>query len=155
LLIHHCGKDAALGGRGHSSLKSGVDTEFELTSRADSRVIKVTKSRDGEAGREFGFTLEIVSVATDEDGDEVTSCFPQPCTPPPPPKKMPSGQQNAKLLMELERLAIGGAGIWTGPEIRKIAVGLGIHRNTAASAVTNLQKSGFLVPTIGGLKLAN
>lgn len=155
LLIHHCGKDATLGGRGHSSLKGGVDTEFELTNRADSRVIKVTKSRDGESGREFGFNLEIVQIGVDEDGDPITSCFAASCVPPPPPKKMPSGQQNAKLLMELERLAVGNAGIWTGPEIRKIAVGLGIHRNTAASAVTNLQKSGFLIPTIGGLKLAN
>ncbi len=34
----------------------------------------VSKQKDGEMGAEFGFTLDVVVLGVDEDGDEITSC---------------------------------------------------------------------------------
>ena len=61
MLIHHTGKDASRGARGHSSLKAAVDSEIEIQIDQDAegrvlrRVMYVTKQRDGEAhwGREL------------------------------------------------------------------------------------------------------
>lgn len=61
MLIHHTGKDAARGARGHSSLKAAVDTEMEVqvevteSGQVTRRQMWVTKQRDGLAqwGREL------------------------------------------------------------------------------------------------------
>ena len=34
LVVHHCGKDAAKGARGHSSLRAATDVELEVTPTA-------------------------------------------------------------------------------------------------------------------------
>ncbi len=75
LIVHHCGKDASRGARGHSSLKAAVDVEIEVTKGSDGdRVITLTKSRDGEDGARFGFRLETVVLGEDADGDPIASC---------------------------------------------------------------------------------
>jgi hypothetical protein len=75
VIVHHTGKDAARGARGHSSLKGAVDTEIEVEELANGeRAATVTKSRDGEAGQRFGFRLAVHEVGRDEDGEVVTSC---------------------------------------------------------------------------------
>jgi hypothetical protein len=75
LVIHHCGKNAALGMRGHSSLKAAIDTEIEVTRAAKAlSVATVLKQRDGEIGEEIPFNLHAVHLGVDEDGDPITSC---------------------------------------------------------------------------------
>jgi hypothetical protein len=76
MLVHHTGKDQSRGARGHSSLFGAVDTELTLTVDRDTkrRTLTVTKQRDGEDGREFGFRLRKVPLGTDKDGDPVFSC---------------------------------------------------------------------------------
>jgi RecA-family ATPase len=75
MLIHHSGKDASRGARGHSSLRAAVDTEIELTKGDDgSRMARVTKQRDMAGGAENHFTLEQVTLGRDSDGEAVTSC---------------------------------------------------------------------------------
>lgn len=75
MLIHHSGKDAARGARGHSSLRAAVDTEIELSKdEAGVRIARATKQRDLPVGREDIFELEVVTLGRDRDGDEVTSC---------------------------------------------------------------------------------
>lgn len=76
LLVHHSGKDAAKGMRGHSSLLAALDTAIEVnhdetTSRRDWRV---SKSKDGADGEVNPFRLEVVQLGYDADGDPVTSC---------------------------------------------------------------------------------
>lgn len=72
-IVHHSGKDASKGARGHSSLRAAMDTELSVD-RADTdsplRIIKVTKQRDGADDLKFGFTLEPTFLRYDED--EVT-----------------------------------------------------------------------------------
>jgi hypothetical protein len=74
LLVHHTGKDASKGLRGHSSLYAALDGAIEV-SRADGRrEWGVAKSKDDETGQVHAFRLEVVTVGFDDDGDEVTSC---------------------------------------------------------------------------------
>jgi hypothetical protein len=59
--VHHCGKDAARGPRGHSLLRAATDTEIEVTAGA----LKVTKQRDMERGEAYGFKLTDVYIGDD------------------------------------------------------------------------------------------
>lgn len=77
MLVHHSGKDQGKGARGHSSLRAAVDTEIELVNDADHRIATTKKQRDLEGGKVSAFTLDIVELAKDNDGDPITSCIVQ------------------------------------------------------------------------------
>jgi len=64
LVIHHSGKDAAKGLRGHSSLLGAVDTELELIRFEDQPkgVLTVSKQKDGEDGLRFGFQMVEIDI---------------------------------------------------------------------------------------------
>lgn len=74
VIVHHAGKDATQGARGHSSLRAAVDVEIEVKGQSGVRTARVTKSRDGEIGRELLFELRPFVIGTDDDGEEVTTC---------------------------------------------------------------------------------
>ncbi len=78
ILVHHTGKDAARGARGHSSLRAATDTEIEVANEDDNRAAMVTKQRDHQGGETFAFDLKSVLLGSDQDGDEVTSCTVEP-----------------------------------------------------------------------------
>lgn len=69
--VHHAGKDADRGARGHSSLRAAVDTELELRVDEGLRSVSVTKARDGELGARIGFELVPVSIGVDANGTNV------------------------------------------------------------------------------------
>jgi len=73
MVIHHSGKDTSKGARGSGSLRAASDTEIELT--RDAHVIMATqrKQRDMPIGEPFAYTLKLVSIGEDEDGEAVTS----------------------------------------------------------------------------------
>lgn len=74
LLIHHSGKDASKGARGHSSLNGAVGFEMVINrEQGEPGIAKVAKLREGEAGAEFGFNLKGVDLGFDQDGDPVSS----------------------------------------------------------------------------------
>lgn len=78
MLIHHSGKDASRGARGHSSLRAAADTEIELTRSGAVVMAEAKKQRDvSELGR-FAYTLKSVPIGLDGDGDEVTSAVVEP-----------------------------------------------------------------------------
>jgi KaiC/GvpD/RAD55 family RecA-like ATPase len=70
VFVHHSGKDATKGARGHSALFAAADTVIGV---ADN-VATVEKSRDGESGKTYGFTLRVVDLGADDDGDPMTTC---------------------------------------------------------------------------------
>lgn len=71
LVIHHTGKDASKGSRGHSSLLGAVDTEIEIVDR----MIRTTKQRDHEPlDPEIRFSLQTVDLGFDRRGRTMTSC---------------------------------------------------------------------------------
>ncbi len=74
VLVHHTGKDATRGLRGHSSLLAALDAAIEISRDKDVRQWQVAKSKDGLDGAACGFKLEPVSLGLDSDGDEITSC---------------------------------------------------------------------------------
>lgn len=76
LLVAHTGKDEAKGVRGWSGLKSNADGVILVESEDGSgaRVFTADKVKNGPAGRRFGFSLDVVPIGADEDGDQVTTC---------------------------------------------------------------------------------
>ncbi|MDZ4397976.1 AAA family ATPase [Hydrogenophaga sp.] len=91
LLVHHTGKDATKGMRGHSSIYAAMDAVIEVSRTAGRREWSVAKSKDDTDGKAHGFMLEVVDLGDDESGDPITSCVVRaddapPDNRPPPPK---------------------------------------------------------------------
>lgn len=78
LLVHHSGKDATKGMRGHSSLHAALDAAIEVKRSGDDREWSVAKAKDGADGKAHPFKLEVVDMGEDEDGDAITSCVIRP-----------------------------------------------------------------------------
>lgn len=74
LLVHHVGKDAERGARGHSSLIAAVDASLMVVRSAKGRFWEAKKVKDGLDGTRGDFELEPVTLGVDADGDEVSSC---------------------------------------------------------------------------------
>ena len=62
--VHHTGKDAARGARGHSLLRAATDTETETTAGS----LTLTEQRDGELGFKIGFRLVDLVIGEDPNG---------------------------------------------------------------------------------------
>jgi hypothetical protein len=77
--IHHSGKDAAKGARGHSLLRAATDTEIEIVREHKDApsVATVKKQRDMEIEGEWPFSLEMVELGKNRRGKPVTSCVVQ------------------------------------------------------------------------------
>jgi hypothetical protein len=74
VLIHHTGKDATKGLRGHSSLFAAMDAAIEVSRDGDRREWRVAKSKDGADGDAHPFRLEIETLGIDSYDDPITSC---------------------------------------------------------------------------------
>jgi putative DNA primase/helicase len=74
VLVHHTGKDATKGLRGHSSLFAALDAAVEVTRDGDRRDWRVAKSKDGQDGDAHPFKLQIETLGLDDYGDAITSC---------------------------------------------------------------------------------
>lgn len=72
--VHHSGKDATKGLRGHSSLFAALDAAIEVTRDGDRKEWKLAKAKDGADGEAHPFRLEVMQLAPDEDGEPVSSC---------------------------------------------------------------------------------
>ena len=74
VLVHHTGKDATKGLRGHSSLFAALDAAVEVTRDGERREWKVAKSKDGQDGDAQSFKLQIETLGMDDYGDVISSC---------------------------------------------------------------------------------
>lgn len=74
ILVHHSGKDASRGARGHSSLLGNLDFQMQVIREGDQRAAIITKAKDGEDGTEFPFRLQKVVSRLDSDGEPILSC---------------------------------------------------------------------------------
>lgn len=81
ILVHHTGKDAAKGARGHSLLLAATDTEIEVAQDGETKVsvARVTKQRELPTEGSFSFRLSQVEIARDDDGEPITSCVVEAC----------------------------------------------------------------------------
>ena len=92
VLVHHSGKDATKGLRGHSSLYAALDAAIEVTCNGDRREWAIDKAKDGSDGERHAFALKVVEIGKDEDGEPVTSCAVVPDDAPPSARlKLPHG----------------------------------------------------------------
>lgn len=74
MLVHHTGKDASKGLRGHSSLHAALDAAIEVCSTSTGREWRVAKSKDDVSGLCHPFGLTVVDLGLDDEGDAITSC---------------------------------------------------------------------------------
>lgn len=74
LIIHHAGKDASRGERGHSSLRAALDVSLEVVRDGDKRTLKLSKSKNAVDGLAWPFELKPVVLGVDQDGDDIVSC---------------------------------------------------------------------------------
>lgn len=75
IVVHHSGKDATKGARGHSSLQAAVDTELEVAAMSAGYFqVRATKQRDMPVGAPLNYRLVPFELGVDEDGDMVTTC---------------------------------------------------------------------------------
>lgn len=76
IIIHHCGKDAGRGLRGHSSLLGAADVVIEVTKddTTSSRRAFIEKAKDDADGSSFNFALDVHELGVDQDGDKITTC---------------------------------------------------------------------------------
>lgn len=72
VLVHHRGKDATRGLRGHSAMLAALDASVLQEYDRDLNAITLTleKSRDSEVGAKLGAKLERFPIGTDRDGEE-------------------------------------------------------------------------------------
>ena len=99
--IHHSGKDAAKGARGHSLLRAATDTEIEI-SRADPQspsVAVVKKQREMEIEGTWAFSLQTVELGLNRRNKPVTSCVVVPMA-------APAKTNQGPKLNDWERLAL-------------------------------------------------
>ncbi len=94
LIVHHSGKDASKGMRGHSSVLGASDAIFEVTRFGEDRAFKIIKLKEGKEGEEFGFKLQtkVIGYAPIEEGEDepdvIESCVVEYCEIVKPVKKM-------------------------------------------------------------------
>ena len=74
LLVHHTGKDASKGLRGHSSLYAALDSAIEVSKTSSSCEWRVAKSKDDATGKRYSFKLAVVELGLDDKGEEISSC---------------------------------------------------------------------------------
>lgn len=156
LLVHHTGK-ADNGARGHSSLKAALDTEIEVAGLDGIRTAKVMKQRDLPIGATFAFALKPVAIGTNpETGKEVTSCIVEHVEAPASVRRMPSTKNQGALLAGLrEFVREKPQAIITPAEIQQIAKAQGVkNRSRLAEAREGLLKHGWIIETIGGIRIA-
>ena len=104
IAVHHTGKDASKGLRGHSSLNAALDGAIEVERSAVGRSWSAAKVKDGEDGKQVAFQLHRVVLGTDGDGDEVSSCAVGPDTGAIFRKPEPSGKNQKSALSTIRRL---------------------------------------------------
>jgi RecA-family ATPase len=116
--VHHCGKNPALGARGHSLLIGNVDTEIEVAANDATKTSTVTmhKQRDAELTPSFSFSLKPVILGTNQVGQIITSCIVMPSDIEPSPKAAkPKRSSKTQIAFDALVKAIDSAGTTPPP----------------------------------------
>lgn len=109
VLVHHTGKDASRGMRGHSSLFAAVDGAIEVTrDAAGNRSWAVAKAKDGEDDKTANFRFKRHVLDQDAEGDDIVSCSVEPDSSKVFVTREPSGAKQ-KLALAAIRRALASA----------------------------------------------
>lgn len=168
LLIHHVGKTADKGARGHSSLRGGSDTMIEVERCDGDRVATIYKHKDldGE-GDEFGFKLNAVIVGQDAAGRAITSCVVEHvAATPKSQRRKPIKGDVQKIVMRVLDSLIGLDGDEDGPDLETLKVAcvaqlvapdegrVDRRRDEVSRAINTLTAGGHIYQKGGGLNRA-
>ncbi|MEQ1694343.1 MAG: AAA family ATPase [Hyphomicrobiaceae bacterium] len=136
IVVHHTGKNPALGARGHSSLLGAADImiRIDVLSPKDAepvngqriRRVWIEKAKNEACGVPWtDFTLKVHDLGHDQDGEPVTSCTCEPLTaataPAPQAAPMPKLKARAAgALTSLKDLMHEAPANGAGPGLRKV-----------------------------------
>lgn len=122
VLIHHTGKDAGKGLRGHSSLIGAVDSAIEVVHQNGCRSWRVTKAKEDEAGIDFSFELVAYTVGQDQWGDDLRSCAVRRLlVAPPKPLPPPRGKNQIAVIAAIRSALAGTQGGILWPQAMSLA----------------------------------
>ena len=147
LLIHHVGKDASRGQRGHSSLEGAIDAAIEVRSPNTGRVWIADKVKDGVRGMTEGFRLEVIELGYDDDGDVITSCVALDDTSRAPVLQPVQGKHQQRVYQVLQsKYAKGAVVSWAVLLDLALSVVTDVDRPStrAAEALRALERKGYL-----------
>lgn len=155
VLVHHAGKDASRGMRGHSSLFAAMDTVIEVSSGPSGRAWRLSKSKEGESGASHPFELMSHIVGTDEDGADVRSCAVRPMSiAKATPSKPVSGKHRTAVLEALKSITTV-PGISLDAAVLAVAPKLDCEdarrRSRALETIRSLLDAGHLLEDSEGL----
>ena len=153
LLIHHVGKDASRGGRGHSSLRAALDAELVVEGQARApRVVRVTKSRDLEPAPDFGFTLEGVEIGRDADQLPRYAVVVTHSDAPPPSRAKPVGANQERALTAMREWIRNhpGSKHIASNEMRDLLRAHGIDNKRRPEVLNHLVNARILTSSVGG-----
>jgi putative DNA primase/helicase len=149
LLIHHAGKDATKGARGHSSLRAACDTEIEVTADEMTGLYsaRITKQRDlPSKGDRMAYRLVPVEIGRDQWCGIATACAVEEAEASELPKR-------GKALGPSQQAVMGYlAGQDVGVRKADIVAALepqGIARPTVYRAINGLLAMGLVTDTMG------
>jgi len=110
LAVHHTGKDATKGERGGSALRGGADLSLECERSGAVGAITALKVRGGRDGMRWGFTLDVVELGADADGDPITATVAAPTVAPTIAGRLtPRRKTVLRALCTLEAIRANGA----------------------------------------------
>ncbi|SDH07048.1 MULTISPECIES: AAA family ATPase [unclassified Duganella] len=81
MLVHHTGKEAVKGMRGHSSLFAAMDAVIGVMPSQAGPSWVIQKCKDDATGTAYKFSLEALVVGVDDEDDEISSCVAVPVGP--------------------------------------------------------------------------
>lgn len=152
LLIHHAGKDASKGARGHSSFRAALDTEITVDGATNPRNVTVTKQRDLALSEPFAFNLVPVALGTNTYGESVSAVVVEHSATPTAPRLKGAGKNQGLALAAMTEWARAtDALIITTAELTDLLKRQGVtYRQRRLEATNFLINGGLLAKSIGG-----
>ncbi|WP_429328925.1 AAA family ATPase [Paraburkholderia atlantica] len=136
LLVHHTGKDATKGLRGHSSLHAALDGAIEVSATGIGHEWRLAKSKDDESGTVHPFVLQVVDLGDDQHGDRITSCVVKPDSDAPKARRPgPQGVKQTIVFNALKQLLRDSMNVGEGgapPDQPRVALEAAISAASAA-----------------------
>jgi len=160
MFVHHAGKDAGKGLRGHSSLLAALDTVIKVSSSSNQRIWSIEKSKDSETGICHSFELKTIELdSKDIWGITHTSCTVSQ-TMFKPQSKPVKGKHQQQVINVLTDMLLNDAPATITQSELEVEVAKGLHlenpkraKERAKLAVVSLIDSGHLLLTNGNITL--
>lgn len=150
LLIHHTGKDHAKGMRGWSGLHAAMDFVIECQHEKDAghhgARFALTKVKDGATGRMFNFTMHVVQLGIDEDGDPITSLTVFPSLDPVEPVERQLNSKTKNSIREIDAATSAEDDIFIWNWIaQEVSAGNYPSKNSLKGQLPDMKQTGYAI----------